>query len=57
MTNAEVADLLKAKGFKVEKQAISLPHVKDLGTYTVHVRLYSGVTADLKLEVQAESAE
>jgi large subunit ribosomal protein L9 len=57
VTNAEVAELLKAKGFKVEKQAISLPHVKDLGVYTVHIKLYSGVTADVKLEVKAESAE
>ncbi len=57
VTNAEVAELLKAKGFKVEKQAISLPHVKDLGLYTVHIKLYSGVTADVKLEVKAESAE
>ncbi|HJU82612.1 MAG TPA: 50S ribosomal protein L9 [Holophagaceae bacterium] len=57
VTNAEVAELLRAKGHKVEKQAISLPHVKDLGVYAVHVRLYSGVTADLKLEVKAENAE
>ena len=57
VTNAEVAELLKAKGFKVEKQAISLPHVKDLGTYAVHIKLYSGVTAEVKLEVKAESAE
>jgi large subunit ribosomal protein L9 len=57
VTNAEVAELLRAKGFKVEKQTISLPHVKDLGLYTVHIKLYSGVTAEVKLEVKAESAE
>ena len=55
VTNAEVADLLRQKGFIVDKQAISLPHIKDLGAYTVHVKLYSGVAADLKLEVAAEA--
>ena len=55
VTNAEVADLLRQKGFIVDKQAVSLPHIKDLGAYTVHVKLYSGVSADLKLEVAAEA--
>lgn len=57
VTNAEVADLLRQKGFTVDKQAISLPHIKDLGTFTAHVKLYSGVAADVKLEVVAEAAE
>ena len=54
VTNAEVADLLRQKGFVVDKQAISLPHIKDLGAYSVHVKVYSGVTSDVKLEVVAE---
>ncbi len=57
VTNAEVAELLKAQGFTVEKQAISLPHVKHVGTYAVDVRLYSGVHAKLTLEVTALAAE
>lgn len=57
VTNADVAELLKAKGFEVEKQAISLPHVKDLGSYTVDIRLYTGVHAKLTLEVTALAAE
>ncbi|MCE1229482.1 MAG: 50S ribosomal protein L9 [Firmicutes bacterium] len=57
VTNADVADMLKAKGFEIEKQAISLPHVKDLGTYVVDVRLYTGVHAKLNLEVTALEAE
>lgn len=51
VTNADVAELLKAKGFTIEKQTISLPHVKDLGTYTVDIRIYTGVHAKLNLEV------
>lgn len=57
VTNAEVAELLKAQGYTVEKQSISLPHVKQVGSYTVDVRLYSGVHAKLALEVTALSAE
>nr|WP_320133312.1 50S ribosomal protein L9 [uncultured Holophaga sp.] len=57
VTNADVAELLKAKGFEVEKQAISLPHVKGVGTFEVDIRLYSGVHAKLNLEVTALAAE
>jgi large subunit ribosomal protein L9 len=57
VTNAEVAELLRAKGFTLEKQTISLPHVKQVGTYSVDVRLYSGVHAKLNLEVTSLSAE
>lgn len=57
VTNADVAEMLKAKGFEVEKQAISLPHVKELGSYTVEIRLYTGVHAKLALDVTALAAE
>jgi len=57
VTNADVAELLKAKGFEIEKQSISLPHVKDLGEYTVDIRLFSGVHAKLTLSVAALAAE
>ena len=57
VTNAEIAELLKAQGYTVEKQSISLPHVKQVGSYSVDVRLYSGVHAKLALEVAALSAE
>jgi len=57
VTNADVAEMLKAKGFEIEKQAISLPHVKDLGTYVVEIRLYTGVHAKLNLEVTALAGE
>ena len=57
VTNAEVAELFRAKGFKVEKQAISLPHVKDLGSYIVEAKLYSGVSAKVTLDVVGEAAE
>jgi len=49
--------MLKAKGFELEKQAITVPHIKAVGTYEVDVRLYSGVHAKLPIEVTALTAE
>jgi large subunit ribosomal protein L9 len=57
VTNADVAELFKAKGFELEKQSISVPHIKDLGTFVVDVRLFSGVHAKVNLEVTALAAE
>jgi len=57
VTNGEVAEMLKAKGFELEKQSISLPHIKGVGTFVVDIRLYSGVHAKLNLEVTALAAE
>ena len=57
VTNAEVADMLKAKGFQVDRHAITVPVIKDVGAYPVEIRLYQGVIAKLNLEVTALSAE
>jgi large subunit ribosomal protein L9 len=57
VTNADIADMLKAKGFEVEKQAITVPHIKAVGNFEVEVRLYSGVFAKVALEVSALAAE
>jgi len=57
VTNGDVAELLKAKGFELEKQSITVPHVKTVGTYDVDVRLYSGVHAKMHIEVTALAAE
>jgi large subunit ribosomal protein L9 len=55
VTNGELAELLKAKGYTVDRHAISLPHVKETGTYPVEIRLYAGVIAKLNLEVASEA--
>jgi large subunit ribosomal protein L9 len=57
VTNGDLADMLKAKGFELEKQSITVPHVKAVGTYDVDIRLYSGVHAKLQVEVTALAAE
>ncbi|MDR1840745.1 MAG: 50S ribosomal protein L9 [Holophagales bacterium] len=57
VTNADVAELLKAQGFEIERHSISLPHVKAVGAYDVEVRLYTNVHSKLQLTVTAQSAE
>ena len=56
VTNADVAELFKGKGFTLDRRDITVPHIKDAGTYTVDIRLYSGVHAKVSLEVSAAAA-
>jgi large subunit ribosomal protein L9 len=52
ITNADVADALKAAGHEVERRRIEVPeHIKQLGNYDVAVRFYGGVTATVKVWV------
>ena len=52
ITNADVADALKAAGHEVERRRIEVPeHIKQLGNYDVTVRYYGGVTATVKVWV------
>ena len=53
VTNADVAEMLKAKGFTLDRHSISLPHVKEAGSFPVEIRVYAGVVAKLTLEVMA----
>jgi len=57
VTNADVAELFKGKGFTLDRRDITVPHIKDAGTYIVDVRLYSGVHAKVTLEVTAAASE
>jgi large subunit ribosomal protein L9 len=57
VTNADVAELLKAQGFEIDRHAISLPHVKSVGEYDVEIRLYTNVHSKIKLTVSAQSAD
>jgi large subunit ribosomal protein L9 len=55
VTNADVAELLKAQGFEIERNTISLPHVKALGLYDVDIRIYTGVHSKIQLTVVAQT--
>lgn len=53
VTNVEVAKLLGNEGFTVDKHQINAGRIKDLGTHKVDVKVYSGITATIEVEVVA----
>lgn len=53
VTSKDVADALKQQGHDVDKKDIVMPdQIKDLGEYTLTVKLGSGVDAKVKLVVK-----
>jgi large subunit ribosomal protein L9 len=56
VTSSEIADLLAAQGVTVDRRKIRLDDpIKQVGTFTVAVRLHRQVTADVSLQVVAAS--
>jgi len=56
VTNSDVAEALEKKGFQVEKRKIHMEdHIKALGEYSIPIRLFKDVTANVKLKVEAET--
>ena len=52
VTNSDIAELLAAKGFEIDRRKILLPDpIKALGENTVPVKLHREVTAQIKVAV------
>lgn len=55
VTAFQVADVLKAKGFDIDrKKVIFKEHPKEVGTYTVVIDLHKEVKHEIKIKVVAE---
>ena len=55
VTNSDVAEALETKGFQIEKRKIQMDdHIKAIGEYTIPIRLFKEVTANVKLKVEPE---
>ncbi len=55
VTNSEIAELLAAKGFEVDRRKIQIDEpIKTVGDFDVHVKLHPVVTAQIKLKVIPE---
>jgi len=55
VTNAELADLLKAEGLDVDKKDIQiLEEIKKVGVYSAQVKLHAGVVGKFKVWVVAQ---
>jgi large subunit ribosomal protein L9 len=58
VTAADIADLLKAKGFEVDRRKLILPEpLKTLGEHNVPLKLHREVTVALKVRVVREGAD
>ena len=56
VTNSDVAEELEKKGFEVEKRKIHMgDHIKNVGEFSIAIRLFKDVTAHVKLKVEAET--
>ncbi|GAB3273130.1 50S ribosomal protein L9 [Larkinella harenae] len=54
VTNTQVADALKEKGFDIDRKKITIDDVKVLGAYSANVNLHKDVKQTVKFEVVAE---
>jgi large subunit ribosomal protein L9 len=55
VTNADIAELLAARGFEIDRRKILLPDpIKQLGEVTVPVKLHREVVAQLRVVVVKE---
>ncbi len=57
VTNADIADALKAQGFEVSKAEIRMPDgpLKQIGDHELTLAMHSDVTATIKVSVLGES--
>lgn len=54
VTNAHVSEILESRhGVVIDKRKIELEGVKNFGVYTANVKLYAGISAKLKVIVEA----
>jgi len=52
----QIAEALRKAGIEIDRKNISLDEeaIKQIGTYTAHVKVYKDIKADVKFEVVAE---
>ncbi len=54
VTNKEIAEMLKEKGFDIDKKHIAHTAIKAPGIYEIELKLGHGINAKLNLEVEGE---
>jgi large subunit ribosomal protein L9 len=58
VTTSDIAEELQKKGFTVDRRKIGLDdHIKQLGEFTIPIRLFTDVIAEVKLSVEPEENE
>jgi len=57
VNNIQVADVLAAEGFDIDRRNISFigdPHIKEVGEYEAVIKIYRDIKATIKVEVIGE---
>ncbi len=54
VTNKEIADGLLKFNLNIDKKKIEVATIKTVGTFDVKIKLFPGVTANIKVEIVAE---
>lgn len=54
VTASQIAEALAAKGVEIDRRNITVPAVKEIGTYVATVRLHKEVVATINFEVVVE---
>ena len=54
VTNKEIAEVLKQKGFDIDKKQIEHTAIKAPGLYTIDIKLGHGIHAKVEIEVEGE---
>ena len=58
VTSSDVAHELEARGFNVDRRKIEIDHpMKNVGEYTIHIKLHRDVSVPLKVTVTKEAEE
>ena len=55
VTNADVAEALKSLGYAVERKKIAMDPIKHVGEHGAVIHLYTGITAEIVVRVEAQS--
>ncbi len=55
VTNKDIAEQLKAKGYSVDKKKIEMDPIKTLGTHKVTIKLHPEVTVELNVQVSEQN--
>lgn len=55
VTNLQIANALKEKGYDVDRRVIAVDDIKNIGSYTADINLFKEVKATVKLEIVASA--
>jgi large subunit ribosomal protein L9 len=54
VTAAQIAELLQARGYEIDRRKVDLDAIKEIGEHAVKVKLHRDVVATVKVVVSAE---